>query len=148
MLVCRNGRWHRVITKAALARAIAASRARVESATLTLPPSSPGAQFQVVEVVGSDGAVDPSGVAAINHELALVDRWFATQTGGRQPRFGRDGAGNLAVWIVRLPETTAALAASPSQFALLRQELSARGLPSPGNAARRVCGVPQLDRVW
>jgi hypothetical protein len=142
VLQCRRGRWQRVITKAALAHAVVASEARVESASVSLPPASRGPEFQVVEVVGSDGVVDPSAVAAISHELALVDNWFAGQTGGRQPRFGRDGAGNLEVSIVRLPETTAGLASSPTPFARLRQELGAIGLPSPGNALAVYAAFP------
>jgi hypothetical protein len=136
ILQCRAGRWTRVITKAAFAQAVAASRVGVDSATasVTLPLASRGPSFQVVEVVGSDGVVDPSAGAAINHELALIERWFVGQTGGRQPRFARDGAGNLAVTLVRLPQTTAALSSSPAPFQLLQQELGSVGLPSPGNA--------------
>jgi hypothetical protein len=134
VLQCRNGRWTRVITKVALAQAIASRRVGVDGATVTLPPASPGPAFQVVVVVGSDGVVDPSTGAAIDHELALVDHWFAVQTGGDTPRFGRDRSGNLAVTVVRLPQTTAAIEASPAPFQLLQQELNAVDLPSPGNA--------------
>jgi hypothetical protein len=142
ILQCRNGRWTRVITKAALAQAVATSRQHVESATVSLPPVSPGPEFQVVEVVGSDGVVDPSAGAAINHELALVDQWFAGQTGGRQPRFGRDAAGNIAVTLVRLHQTTASISSASAPFALLRQDLSAVGLPSPGNALAVYAAFP------
>ena len=134
MLACRNGRWQRVITKTALAQAFAPRRVGVESASVSLPPVSPGPQFQVVVVVGSDGVVDPSTGAAINHELALIDQWFAGQTGGRQPRFGRDGAGNVAVTLIRLGQTTASLSSSPTPFARLQEDLGDAGLPSRGNA--------------
>jgi hypothetical protein len=96
-----------VITKTALARAVATHRQGVESSAVSLPPVSPGPEFQVLVVVGSDGVVDPSMGAAINHELALVDQWFAGQTGGRRP---------------------------PTPFAQLQQDLRGVGLPSAGNA--------------
>jgi hypothetical protein len=123
-----------VITKTALAQAIATHRQGVESSAVSLPPVSAGPEFQVLVVVGSDGVVDPSTGAAINHELTLIDQWFAGQTGGRRPRFQRDGAGNVAVTLVRLVETTASLSSSPTPFAQLQQDLRGVGLPSPGNA--------------
>jgi hypothetical protein len=138
VLQCRRGRWQRVITKSDLARIVAArNRPAVAGVSITAPAgplaAAAGPAFQVVYVVGADGAADPSMPAAIDHELSLVRGWYLGQTGGRAPRMVRDVGGHVAVWTVRVAETTAALGSASAPFTALQSELSGLGLPSRGD---------------
>jgi hypothetical protein len=163
VLQCRRGRWQRVITKADYARILASrNRAAVAGVWVAAPAGAlapaTGPAFQVVYVVGADATPDPSMPAALDHELSLVRGWFAGQTGGRSPRMVRDTAGHVAVWTVRVAETTSGLASVPAPFSALQSELSGLGLPAAGDgvlvyaafAAPSACGegIAGTGLVW
>lgn len=77
------------------------------------PPLAPSVDsIRVLVAVPSDGTAYPPLAPAVVHELGLVSDWFASQTGGRRPRFvGAGGVGGLVpeVSTVVLPRTRAQL---------------------------------------
>ena len=155
VLQCRRGRWTRVITKAAYAKflfAVAAAKkaeaeeaARHAAALVPAPPPVPPPAttgfpfFEVYAVYGSDEASNPALPGAIRSWLATVDAWFASQTGGRRPRYERAG-GQVVVREFRLPLTRAQIESygdpgNPNPYAGIFNQMVPRDMPAGDDAA-------------
>jgi len=87
------------------------------------PPGSPD-HFDVITAAPA-GSAAPD-VTAIRHELTVVGDWFASQSGGRRPKFVMSGA-DIAVRAVAL-----STAEGDTTAASVRQDLAALGLPMAG----------------
>jgi hypothetical protein len=126
------------MTLADAARAIAqvnAARAAAATTTTAPPVAQPalplthGAAFEAVYALTSDQTEDPTMVPAIENELVQVSDWFASQTGGRRPRFVMSGAA-VAVRTVHLALTAAQVAASSNATHLVESALAAQSVPA------------------
>ena len=101
-------------------RAVAISPTRtltVATAPLPTPATKPSQQsasdgqptaFRAVYALAADQVPTADKVPAISADIAIVNDWFATQTGRTlQPRWTRDTAGAVAVTTITLPRTAA-----------------------------------------
>jgi hypothetical protein len=80
-------------------------RKKVLRGTPPSSPATPGPEVHVVHAVPA-GADPVSGiVAAIRHEIGLIDRWYRAQTKGFGPRWDRTTSGDVRVQTVSLSLT-------------------------------------------
>lgn len=115
------------------------------------PPSSPptpGPEVHVVHAVPA-GEEPVSGiVAAVRHEIGLVDRWYRAQTNGFGPRWDRNTSGDVRVQTMSLSLTRLEIEAS-SSTAIIESIISTLSLGTDElavvylDAAAIACGFTQ-----